>query len=327
MTRFFITDDDFARNRNWEEILDRIIDLREREGLNFGFLIQVDALAYRLPNFVEKCKKAGCSRVFIGLETINAANLVHAKKKQNKITQYREMLQAWRAVGIITFCGYILGFPEDTVESIQHDIEILKRELPVDCLEFFILTPLPGSEDHQKLYRKKVAMEQDMNQYNLEHVCTGHNRMSQADWQGVYQRAWTQYYSLEHIETLLRRAVADGLPAKRLMLSLVVFCGMPLVEKIHPLQGGYIRRRIRLSRRPGMPREFAPLFHVRHWASTAAKLGRLGALLWRVNRIRKRIEAEHAVSPYTDLAITRLAREAEVNLEMLQERPLLEAAH
>ena len=141
------------------------------------------------------------------------------------------MLQAWRAAGIITFCGYILGFPEDTAASIEHDIEILKRELPVDCLEFFVLTPLPGSEDHQKLARSGVAMERDMNKYDLEHVCTAHGRMTSEEWQGVYQRAWLQYYGMEHIETLLRRAVADGIAAKRLMLSLVVFRGMPLIEQ------------------------------------------------------------------------------------------------
>jgi radical SAM superfamily enzyme YgiQ (UPF0313 family) len=33
--RFFITDDDFARNKNWEAILDRLIWLREEEGLRF----------------------------------------------------------------------------------------------------------------------------------------------------------------------------------------------------------------------------------------------------------------------------------------------------
>jgi radical SAM superfamily enzyme YgiQ (UPF0313 family) len=124
--RFFITDDDFARNRHWEQILDRIIELREGEKLPFTFLIQVDALAYRIPHFVEKCRRAGCLRVFIGLETINAANLLHAKKRQNKIADYRRMLQAWRSAGIITFCGYILGFPNDTVESILHDIDVIK---------------------------------------------------------------------------------------------------------------------------------------------------------------------------------------------------------
>jgi hypothetical protein len=42
--RFFITDDNFARNRNWEAIFDRLIAMREAEGLNLQFLIQVDTL-------------------------------------------------------------------------------------------------------------------------------------------------------------------------------------------------------------------------------------------------------------------------------------------
>src|SRR5262249_47667029 len=201
--RFFITDDDFARNRHWEEILDRVITLREQEKAALTFLIQVDALAYRIPNFVEKCRRAGCLRVFIGLETINPGNLVHAKKRQNRIGEYRTMLQAWRAAGIITFCGYILGFPEDTAASIEHDIETLKRELPVDCLEFFILTPLPGSEDHQKLWRADVPMERDMNKYDLEHVCTAHSRMTHDELDRSYRSAWLQYYDMEHIEVLL----------------------------------------------------------------------------------------------------------------------------
>ena len=88
------------------------------------------------------------------------------------------MLQAWRAASAMSFCGYIPGFQEDTATSIAHDIEVLKRELPVDCLEFFVLTPLPGSEDHQRLHRASVPMERDMNKYDLEHVCAPHGRMT-----------------------------------------------------------------------------------------------------------------------------------------------------
>jgi hypothetical protein len=324
--RFFITDDDFARNRHWEEILDRVIELREQEKIPFTFLIQVDALAYRIPDFIEKCRRAGCLRVFIGLETINPDNLLHAKKRQNRIGEYRQMLQAWRAAGIITFCGYILGFPEDTVASIENDIEIIKRELPVDCLEFFVLTPLPGSEDHQKLARSGVAMERDMNKYDLEHVCTAHGRMQHEEWQAVYRRAWLQYYSMEHIETLLRRAVADGIATKRLMLSLVVFRGMPLIEDVHPLQGGYLRRKVRRSRRPGSPPDNTLLFYVRYWTHTRVKFARLVALVWRVSRIRRRAVREHALRGYTDMAIVRLPQEAEDRLEMMQDRQRLEVS-
>ena len=54
---------------------------------------------------------------FIGLENISPDNLLAAKKRQNKITEYRKMLLAWKAARVITYCGYILGFPNDTPEG------------------------------------------------------------------------------------------------------------------------------------------------------------------------------------------------------------------
>jgi hypothetical protein len=95
--RFFITDDNFARNKEWESIFDRLIELREKGGIPLGLMVQVDALCHKIPNFVEKAKRAGVTRVFIGLENINPDNLAAAKKRQNKITEYRKMLLAWKS--------------------------------------------------------------------------------------------------------------------------------------------------------------------------------------------------------------------------------------
>ena len=67
------------------------------------------------------------ARVFIGLENINPADLKEAKKRQNKITEYRTMLLAWKQWHVITYAGYILGFPTDTPERIMHDIDVVKR--------------------------------------------------------------------------------------------------------------------------------------------------------------------------------------------------------
>src|SRR6185503_5155738 len=122
VNRFFITDDNFARNKDWEGIYDRIINLRELEGMDVRFMIQVDTLCHKIPNFIEKSRRAGVTRVFIGLENINPANLIAAKKRQNKITEYRKMLLEWKRVGIMTFAGYILGFENDTPDSIRHDL-------------------------------------------------------------------------------------------------------------------------------------------------------------------------------------------------------------
>ena len=208
--RFFITDDNLARNKDWEIILDRIIKLKEEAGIRVTLMIQVDTLCHKIPNFIEKCGKAGVTRVFIGMESVNPDTLIAAKKRQNKITEYRKLLLAWKSIGAVTYAGYILGFPNDTPESIRRDIEIVKRELPVDMLEFFSLTPLPGSEDHQILWRKGVPMDPDMNKYDTEHAVTAHPKMSKEVWESVYREAWDTYYTPEHMETIMRRAGATG---------------------------------------------------------------------------------------------------------------------
>jgi len=89
--------------------------------------------------------------VFIGLENINPESLMGTKKRQNKIWEYREMLQAWKKAKVMTYAGYILGFPTDTPETIARDIEIIKRELPIDILEFFYLIPTRTDSDSSNL--------------------------------------------------------------------------------------------------------------------------------------------------------------------------------
>jgi hypothetical protein len=317
--RIFITDDNFARNSDWEAILDRLIELRRNEHIAPKFTLQVDTLCHRLPGFIPKAKQAGVNRVFIGLENINPANLKGAQKHQNKITEYRQMLQAWRNEGILTYAGYILGFPADTPESIARDIEIIKRELPIDLLEFFILTPLPGSEDHQRLHRAGIPMDPDMNKYDLEHVTTDHPNMTRAQVQDVYFRAWDLYYTPEHIETLLRRAEASGATAKRAANMIVQFYGSVLFEKVHPLQSGLFRIKRRGSRRSGLERENPFVFYPRRAWEIVSTYIPAGLLWWRCERLRRRIERDPNAREFRDLATTPVpAMPASEHLEMFE---------
>ena len=281
VNRFFITDDNFARNKDWEAIYDRIIKLREEDGMDVRFMIQVDTLCHRIPNFIEKSRRAGVTRVFIGLENINPANLIAAKKRQNKITEYRKMLLEWKRYGIMTFAGYILGFPNDTPESIRHDLDIIKKELPLDMLEFFVLTPLPGSEDHKVLAEKGVWMDPDMNKYELEHVVTAHAKMSKDEWQEAYRTAWGIFYTEEHLETVLRRAYACGINIRSLMPVLFWFSSAVPVENLHPLQWGIFRIKRRTDRRSGLPLEFPIPFYARYAAEVSRKALAL-AKRWRM---------------------------------------------
>jgi hypothetical protein len=309
---FFITDDNFARNKDWEPILDRLIYLREKEHYKIGFIIQVDTLCHKLPNFVEKCSRAGVRRVFIGLENINPANLAGAKKKQNKITEYRQMLLAWKAARVITYAGYILGFPNDTVESILHDIDVIKRELPVDLLEFFCLTPLPGSEDHLRLHRAGTSLEADLNKYDTNHVTMPHSKMSADEWNMVYRLAWQRYYTMKHIDTVLRRVASTGANASNALFLITWFKGAIDLENIHPLECGFFRMKFRTDRRQGLPIEPIWTFYPRYWFETAVKLVRWATLYLRLRvlylRIRRAMPKKQPgvlrKLAYSDLAMT-----------------------
>ncbi len=302
--KLFVTDDNFARNKNWEAIFDRIIHLREVEGLKFHFIIQVDTLCHRIPNFVDKAGRAGIDRVFIGLESVNPENLMGAKKKQNRIIEYRTMLQEWKRIGAMTYCGYIIGFPNDTPERVRQDIEIMKRELPVDLVEFFCLTPLPGSEDHQVLAAKGVAMDPDMNNYDTEHVTTAHPLMSEAELMETYRQAWHMFFTPEHVETVMRRAAASGIDPRKIKRLAVGFFGSQAIEGIHPLQGGLVRRKYRKDRRPGLPVVHPLKFYPAYYWETVSKLARLLWLDRSYERILKRVENDPAKLDYMDLSLT-----------------------
>ena len=304
ITRFFVTDDNFARNRNWEPIFDRLIELREGEKIPIKLFLQVDTLCHRIPGFIEKAARAGCTSVFIGLENINPESLMGAKKRQNKIWEYRDMLQQWRRQKVLTYAGSILGFPTDTPETVARDIEIIKKELPIDVLEFACRTPLPGSEDHKVLHLKGVPMDPDMNNYDLEHPCTAHPLMSKQTWEQVYLDAWHRYYSPEHVATIMRRGEASGINRTKLFDSLTIFLGAPTIEGVHPLQFGFIRRKIRTQRRHGMPIVNPLIFYPWRVYDFVSGGLRWLRLLRRNRRIQRRVLADPTVKSYTDEALT-----------------------
>ena len=316
VTRFFVADDNFARNQDWERIFDRIIELRENAKLNVHLVIQVDTMCHRLPHFIEKAARAGVTRVFVGLENINPANLIAAKKKQNKITEYRKMLLEWKHAGVTIIGGYILGFPSDTPESVARDIEIIQRELPIDLLTFTVMTPLPGSEDHQRLYNAHAPLDPDLNKYDIEHVTMEHPLMSGAQWQKTYLDAWKNFYSHEHFRTVMRRAEATQSGPGKVLTQLIWARCSVLLENVHPYQGGYFRRKYRNDRRPALPVESAFTFYPRFAFEVLYKHFRIAESILRHWRFAKKLRRDPAARNYTDVALTPVADDDFDALEM-----------
>ena len=215
------------------------------------------------------------------------------------------MLQAWHKAGISTWAGYILGFPGDTRESILRDMEIIKKELPLDILELFMLTPLPGSEDHQTLWKQGVWMDPDLNKYDLHHRVVHHPKMSDDEYYQTYLDCWRAYYTPEHIETVARRhgSIKGRNPAEPAQF-MTMFKIMFEAEGIHPLEGGVMRMKYRRDRRYGMPIEPVGVFHWKLAVETVKKLRIYGRLAWQGWRIGQRVKNDPKRHEYIDLALT-----------------------
>jgi DNA repair photolyase len=314
ITRFVLTDDNFARNKNWEVFADRLIELREK-GFPVKLVIQVDTLAHRIPNFIDKCVKMGVDELFVGLENVNADNLEAAKKRQNRVEEYREMFLMWKKHPVFIICGYIIGFPNDSYESIQRDIGILKEELPIDAIYLNYLTPLPGSEDHKRQHEAGEWMDPDLNKYDLNHRVTHHAKMPDEEWERAYDAAHRAFYSFDHMERVMKRMVALGSNKKKMTLNrLVAYREAVRIGGVAKFESGYFRMRRRTQRRPGFPIENPLVFYPKYALLNIWNLWRVTLTWIRLKRMMRRALSDPDRLAYSDAAITEETRKVDVLL-------------
>jgi radical SAM superfamily enzyme YgiQ (UPF0313 family) len=250
---YFITDDDFARNPGWESTLDQLIHLREKEGIPLEFMIQVDVQCYKIPRFVEKAARAGCTSVFIGMESINPLNLKDSGKRHNKVREYRDLIEAWHQARVSTQVGYIIGFPNDTEESVREDVERLMNEVRVQRASFFMMAPLPGSRDHKQMVEDQAPIDTDYNTYDSFHESMPHPKMKNGAWTRAYSDAFHRFYSFENMKKVLRRADAKNYWD---IFRNYLWCKNSFFnEGTHPMITGFFRIKDRKTRRSSFPRE------------------------------------------------------------------------
>jgi radical SAM superfamily enzyme YgiQ (UPF0313 family) len=251
ITFYFFTDDNFARNKNWEAIFDALIRMREEEQIRIKFMMQVDVLSWKIRNFVQKARRAGCINVFIGMESVNPSNLAAAGKNQNHVQEYSQLIDAYRDSDISSHVGYIIGFPDDTVESVRRDIAYLMNEVRPDHASFFMLAPLPGSMDHLMTARRGEWMDPDFNLYDSHHEVTSHPHMKGGAWREIYFEAWRTFYSLENMKEILRRGNRANFWSN--FLRFTWYKNSIMTEGRHPMMCGFFRLKGRKNRRPGYP--------------------------------------------------------------------------
>lgn len=158
---FLFTDEypTYERDR-WEELLDRII----AADLNSYILIEtrVEDIV-RDEDILPKYRKAGIIHVYVGAEATDQETL----DKINKEISIGESRQAIKLIadhGMISETSFVLGFPEETPETIEKTFQ-LAREFNPDFAHFLAITPWPYSDFYNEV--SDHIETRDYSQYNL----------------------------------------------------------------------------------------------------------------------------------------------------------------
>ncbi len=246
----FFTDDNIARNPRWRELFAGLIHLREEENIPFTFMMQSDLAARKMPpgDFFILAARAGCNQVFFGVESVNRDNLRSQGKFQNQVSEYKDLAAHLHSLGIACHAGYILGLPFDTSTSITQDISELQR-IGFDSASFYILSPLPGSKDHQRWWHERRWMDTDFNTYDSAHVAVAPERMTRDELMEAYRKAWNQFYSVDHMVNVLKVWRHDWSYYWNRLFFFAAYLYASRIERLHPMNCGFWTVRHRNDRR------------------------------------------------------------------------------
>ena len=101
------------------------------------------------PNFkddrelAELMRKAGCYRIFVGIEAFDQ-ELLDRSRKNAQVELIQAFIQFWKERDVQIHASYIIGLPGDTREKVQRRVE-LAIDLKTDLASFNRIFPHPGT--------------------------------------------------------------------------------------------------------------------------------------------------------------------------------------
>ncbi|MBN1697655.1 MAG: B12-binding domain-containing radical SAM protein [Spirochaetales bacterium] len=161
----FFYDDNFTANRKrTKELLNKMIDLK----LGFNWSTQVRCDVAKDSELLDLMKRAGCTTLYIGFESIDPDSLMEMKKQQS----VEEIIHAIREIQkrkIHIHGMFVMGFDNDTPKKAKATVDFAIK-YKIDTVQFLILTPLPGTEFYNRMRSENRVLDYKWDTYDAHHV-------------------------------------------------------------------------------------------------------------------------------------------------------------
>jgi radical SAM superfamily enzyme YgiQ (UPF0313 family) len=204
----FFIDDNFAINiKRTKSLLRDIIAANAQ----LPWIAQISANLLRDEELVDLIAASGGKWIFIGMESLDAANLSDVNKSFNKPSEYTAVLERLARRDIYAVTSFILGLDNDTegvAERILQQVEQWPAGLPV----FSPLTPLPGTPLYSRLLAEGRLTRPkhwlNFAQYKMSHTPL---KLTIDQAQKELDKAWRSSYSPARNKQVVEQLIPQSL--------------------------------------------------------------------------------------------------------------------
>lgn len=171
----------------------RVVALAELIGhlprkVQFSIESRIDLLR---PETLEMLRAVGLTSITVGIETPDETTLRQYKRAPIRDDKQRDFVLLCRQLGIRTVAGFMLGFPEDTAESIRGVLRYAKDVGPTYA-NFNIVTPYPGTEFFGHV-RDQIA-DFDFSKYDVYTPVMKYEHLTPEQVADFHAKCFTKYY-------------------------------------------------------------------------------------------------------------------------------------
>jgi radical SAM superfamily enzyme YgiQ (UPF0313 family) len=190
----FFIDDNFAINKKrTKELLREVI----RAGAQLPWVGQISANLLRDEELVDLIAESGGKWIFIGMESIDPANLADVNKNFNKPGEYAEVLQRLADRNVYAITSFIFGMDNDTTGVAERTLAQV-NSWPPGLPVFGQLTPFPATPLYERLEKAgRLARPKHWMDFAPFEMAHAPLKMTIKEARTEVDKAWTASYSPE----------------------------------------------------------------------------------------------------------------------------------
>ncbi len=203
----FFSDDNFtASPKHTHALLDEMgrRNIRPRQ-----WSTQVRADVARDKDLVRKLRRLGCTRLYVGFESVSQRTLNAMNKKQN-VDEMIHAIETFHAFGIRVHGMFILGNDGEDDDSVRETLQFINRH-GIDSVQFMIITPFPGTDTFARMEREGRIMHHLWRYYDAMHVVFRPRDASPIQVQNRMLRAYREFYSARGALGVAAKAILQNL--------------------------------------------------------------------------------------------------------------------